>query len=147
MSREEQNKAVVRRVYHQAFGKRNLDVLDELMADDFVAHAPTEPGHDAEEQDRERLKEEFRRNFKAFPDLTFSLDEIIAEDDTVAIRWQATGTHEGPLMELPPTGKQVTLKGMNFLRLEGGKIVEDWVLWDGMGLMQQLGIGPNGPQE
>lgn len=61
---------------------------------------------------------------------------------TIAIRGAANGTHDGQLMELPPTGRQVTLKGMNFVRLEDGKITEDWVIWDSMGLMQQLGMGP-----
>jgi steroid delta-isomerase-like uncharacterized protein len=141
----EQNKATIRRFYKEAFGKGNVDIMDEVLADDFVAHAPAEPGHDAETQSRERLKEEITRNRAAFPDLTFNLEDMIAEGDTVAIRWTATGTHEGPLMDLPPTGKQVTLKGMNFLRFEDGKIAEDWVIWDSMSMMQQLGIGPDGP--
>lgn len=143
----EQNKAVVRRFYREVFGEGNLDAIDEFLADDFVAHAPAEPGHDAETQDRERLKEEFARNREAFPDLTFNVEDIVAEDDTVAVRWTATGTHQGQLMDLPPTGKEVALKGMNFLRFEDGKIAEDWVLWDSMGMMQQLGMGPGGPEE
>lgn len=147
MSTEEQNKAIVRRVYQEVFNKGNVDVLDELLADDFVAHAPAEPGHDAEDQDRERLKEEITRNRAAFPDMSFDIKALIAEGNNIAMRWTATGTHKGPLGELPPTGKQVTMSGMNFLRLDDGKIVEDWVLWDSLGMMQQLGIGPGGPQE
>ena len=144
-----QNKATIRRFYTEAFDKGNLDVLDELVTDDFVAHAPAEPGHDEETQDAERLKQEIARNRAAFPDLTFNLQDMVAEGDTVAIRWSATGTHEGQLMDLPPTGKQVRLDGMNFLRFEDGKIAEDWVLWDSLGLMQQLGMGPgaDGPGE
>lgn len=143
----EEHKALIRRFYSEVFDKGNLDMIDEATTDGFVAHAPAEPGHDAESQDRARLKEEFSRNREAFPDLTFNVEDMVAEGDTVAVRWTATGTHEGQLMDLPPTGKEVTLKGMNFLRFEDGKIAEDWVIWDSMGLMQQLGMGPGGPEE
>ena len=138
----EQNKATVRRFYKEAFGKGNLDILDEVTTDDFIAHAPSEPGHDAETQDTERLKQEIARNRSAFPDLEFTIEDMVAEGNKIALRWSATGTHEGKLMDLPPTGKQVRLSGMNFLHFRDGKIAEDWVLWDSMGMMQQLGMVP-----
>lgn len=138
----DRNKQIIRHFYTEAFEKGNLDVLDELLTDDFVAHAPAEPGHDAETQDASRLKEEIARNRAAFPDLSFTIQEMIAEGDKVAIRWTAEGTHKGKLMDMPPTGKEITLNGMNFLHLRDGKIAEDWVIWDSMGMMQQLGMGP-----
>lgn len=141
----EENKELVKRVLEESFSKGNVDILEEALADDFVAHAPSEPGHEAETQDRERLAEEIERNREAFPDLTFTVEELIAEGNAVAVRWSARGTHEGDLMGMDPTGKEVTLKGMNFLHVENGKIAEDWVLWDSLGLMQQLGIGPEPP--
>lgn len=141
----EKNKELVRRVLEEGFSKGNVDVLEEVLAEDFVAHAPSEPGHGEESQDRERLAEEIERNREAFPDMTFMVEELVAEGDTVAVRWSARGTHEGELMGMEPTGKAVTLRGMNFLHVEDGKIVEDWVIWDSLGMMQQLGIGPEPP--
>jgi steroid delta-isomerase-like uncharacterized protein len=141
----EENKELVKRVLEEAFSRGDVDVLEEVLADDFVAHAPSEPGHGAETQDRERLAEEIERNREAFPDMTFTVEEIVAEGDTVAVRWSARGTHEGELMGMEPTGEAVDMRGMNFLHIENGKIAEDWVLWDSLGMMQQLGIGPEPP--
>lgn len=141
----EENKALVRRVLEESFSKGTVDVLEEVLAEDFVAHAPSEPGHGAETQDRERLAEEIERNREAFPDMTFTVEELIAEGDSVAVRWSARGTHQGELMGLEPTDKEISLKGMNFLHVKDGKIAEDWVLWDSLGMMQQLGLGPEPP--
>lgn len=147
MTTQQTNKELVRRTLDEAFSKGNVDVLDEVLADGFVAHAPAEPGHGPETQDRERLKEEIRRNREVFPDLTFTVEELVAEGNTVAVRWSMQGTHEGALPDLDPTGEEVTVRGMNFMHVEDGKIVEDWVLWDSLGMMQQLGIGPEPPGE
>lgn len=141
----QENKELVRRALDASFNRRDYEALREALAEDFVGHAPSELGHDAETQDRDRLIEEIERNTRAFPDLVHTVEEIIAEGDTVAVRWTARGTHDGELMGMPPTGTEVTLRGMNFFHVEDGQITEDWVLWDALGLMQQLGIAPDGP--
>ena len=137
----ETNKQVVRR-FIGAVTSGSAEKLRAVLADDFVGHAPTEIAHDAEEQDRERLVEEITRIAKTLPDLEGRVHSLVAEGDKVGVHWSASGTHEGPFMEIPPTGKRLTIEGMNVLRLRDGKIVEDWVLWDVMGLMRQLGMGP-----
>lgn len=140
----EENKDLVRRLLEEAFGGGDLDVLDEVLAEDFVAHAPAEPGHEPETQDRDRVAEEIERAHEGLADLRFTIDEAVAEGDLVAVRSTATGVHEGEFMGAPPTGEEVQFRAMNFFRIEDGEIAEDWALWDAFGLMGQLGVEPPG---
>jgi predicted ester cyclase len=78
----------------------------------------------------------------AFPDLHFTIEDIIAEGDTVVVRQTARGTHQGDLMGIPPTGKQVSGTGITITRVVNGKAVEDWFNGDDLGLLQQLGVVP-----
>lgn len=144
-----EHKERVRRLLEEAFGGGDLDVLDELLADDFAGHAPSEPGpgHGAETQDRDRVAEEIERAHEGLADLRFTVDELLAEEDLVAARSTITGRHEGEFMGVPPTGEQVEFRAMNFFRFEDGEVVEDWALWDATTLMGQLGIAPGGPPE
>src|SRR5436190_2066921 len=71
-----------------------------------------------------------------------TVDEQIAEGDKVASRWTGRGTHDGDLMGVAPTGKQVTVSGLTFSRLANGKVVEEYTNWDTFGMMQQLGVVP-----
>jgi predicted ester cyclase len=75
----------------------------------------------------------------AFPDLQIRIDDIIAEGQMVAFRWTSSGTHRGELFGTQPTGKQITTSGISILRTAGGKVAEDWVNWDTLGLLQQIG--------
>jgi steroid delta-isomerase-like uncharacterized protein len=116
---------------------KGLDVLDELVSPDFVGYDPTLPepirGIDG--------VKEFTKMFKsAFPDGGLTIDEIVGDGDHVAVRWTGRGTHEGELMGIPPTGKEVTLSGASFLHLSGHKIVEDHSTWDTHGMLVQLGV-------
>ena len=77
-----------------------------------------------------------------FPDLHVDLGAVIGEGDLVATRWTVTGTQQAEFFGIPATGKRVTVEGMNFYRLAGGKITEVWTQFDGLGLMQQLGAIP-----
>src|SRR5207248_9468284 len=79
---------------------------------------------------------------RAFPDFLYSTEEMVADGDKVALRWTARGTHQGPFMGMAPTGKSVSWSGVNFYRLSGGKIVEEWGLVDMLGLLHQLGALP-----
>jgi steroid delta-isomerase-like uncharacterized protein len=73
------------------------------------------------------------------PDATVTVDDTIAEDDKVACRWTMRGTHEGPLLGFPPTGKPVNISGFTFYRIDGGKVVEETGIGNTLSLMQQLG--------
>jgi len=128
----EDNKAIVRR-WIEAYNKRNLD-FDEFIAPDYVDHT--------NKVDREGLKQLFAMGLKAFPDWHETIEDIIAEGDTVVVRGTGRGTHTGEFMNMPPTGKQVTLPVVAIYRIASGKIRDRWNLADNLGMMQQLGAIP-----
>ena len=83
---------------------------------------------------------------EAFPNLNVTLEDEIAEGDKVVTRWTIRGTHQGELMGIAPTEEQIELKGITIYRIEADKkIAEEWERYDNLGLMQQLGVAPNGP--
>ncbi len=136
---EEENKAIVRRVNDEVWTKGNLDAIDELIADDFVT---TVVGAPEQIRGPGGFREFVSMYRKAFPDLRLTIDDQIAEGETVVTRWTATGTHEGELMGIPPTGKQATTTGININHVSGGKLVDGWGIFDQLGLLQQIGAVP-----
>ena len=135
----EENKAIVRRVNDEVWSEGHLDVIDELIADDFIATVVGAPEQIRGPQGFREFVVMYRT---AFPDLRITVDEQFAEGETVVTRWTATGTNEGELMGMPATGKQATTAGININRISGGKLVEGWGLFDQLGLLQQLGAVP-----
>jgi steroid delta-isomerase-like uncharacterized protein len=133
----EENKAIARRAY-EIFSSGNLEALQEVIAPDLVDHnaAPGQaPGIEGTRQVLGMLR-------AAFPDLRLTPEDLIAEGDRVVARLMVTGTHQGEFQGLPPTGKQVTMSGIEIVRLAGGKAVERWGEFDILGLLQQLGAVP-----
>ncbi len=135
----EENRTAARRVIEEGFNQGRLEVIDELVGRDFVGHDPVDP-EDTHGVDGIKARIETYR--AAFPDLRISLEEIVAEDDIVATRWIARGTHEGELMGMAATGRTTESHGMTIDRFEGGKLVESWDNWNALGLMQQIGALP-----
>ena len=135
----EENKAIVRRVNDEVWNQGHLDVIDELIADDFVATVVGAPEQIRGPQGFREFVVMYRT---AFPDLRITVDEQFAEGETVVTRWTATGTNEGELMGMAATGKQATTAGININRISGGKLVEGWGLFDQLGLLQQIGTVP-----
>ena len=136
----EANKAIIRRLFEEAFDQGNLAVVDEIVAPDQVSSGPGAlPGMPTGPEGNKMLIMTYRN---AFPDLHFTVDEQIAEGDTVVTRWTAHGTHNGELAGLPATGKQATVVGLGVDRVLNGKIVESWGLFDQFGMLQQLGVIP-----
>lgn len=135
----EQNKALVRRGVENVWNGRNVDVIDEVVASDFIIHA-TSP--DKEIHGREGVRQQFAGLRAAFPDLHFTIEDHIAEGDRVVTRWTAQGTHHGEFQGIPPTGRQVKLTGIDIDRVAAGKVVECWMNMDELGLLQQLGAIP-----
>ena len=134
----EGNRAVVDRLTEEVFNQGNVDVIDELVAEDFVEHDPM-PGVGP---DREGFKQFISTLRSAFPDLRTEVADQIAEGDRVVERWRSTATHQGEFIGVPATGKRVTIEGMDISRIEAGKIVEHWTKVDILGLMEQLGAIP-----
>ncbi len=130
----EENKEIARRLTEEVW-RGKLDVIGDLLAAEFVDHDPS-PGQGP---GVEGYREMVRTYYAAFPDLRATNQDVIAEGDRVALRWTATATHQGELMGIPPTGKEVTLKGIDILRTSGGRIVERWGEFDALGLLRQLG--------
>jgi len=134
----ETNKATVRRMIEQVWNEHRLDLIEEFFSEDVILHSAGLPSSSGLEATRAATA----IGLKAFPDQQLTIEGEIAEGDTVAARWTATGTHKGELMGIPPTGKQFTQAGMTFYRLDNAKIVEAWFLADSLGQMQQLGVIP-----
>ena len=138
MTTQERNKAGFRRTYEELLNGGDLSVAEELVAADFVNHeAP--PGRDRGPESMRGLAIMLRT---AFPDLRFEIEELVAEGDVVAGRLTMSGTHEGSLMGMPPTGRSVRQDHMHFVRFEDGKAVEHWGVRDDFGMMKQLGLLP-----
>lgn len=134
----EQNKAVARRWGDEIWAKGNLAAIDEIFATDFVLKFAL-PG---ELPGREGQKQMVSMWLAAFPDIQWTTEDMFAEGDKVAFGWSGRGTHKGEYMGIPPTGKQVTFRGISILRIEGSKIVEMWSETNMLGVMQQLGVVP-----
>ena len=135
----ENNKALIRRVYEEAINQGNLALFDDLVSSDYVLHDPNYP---QPVRGAEGLKQYIQVFRTAYPDLHFTIEDIIGEGDTVAVRQTSRGTHRGELFGIPPTGKQPTVTGMTYHRFVNGKLVERWVNYDGLGMLQQLGVVP-----
>jgi steroid delta-isomerase-like uncharacterized protein len=133
---ENQNKALVERFYEQVWRNGNLDVADELFADDYVRH-DFRPGNPAGPEGQKEIARAFRA---AFPDLSFEIDFVLADGDFVAGRWTASGTHLGPWAGVEPTGKPMRFSAINVFRFSAGKVVELWNHRDDLGLMEQLDV-------
>jgi steroid delta-isomerase-like uncharacterized protein len=132
----EQLKAIARREIEEIFSKGDLDLVDEIVSPDYVIfdNARIEPV-----RGRDNLKQAVTGMRTAFPDFTVTVDEQIAEGDTVVTRWSATGTHQGVVFGLAATGRAVTMAGIDIERFVDGQIAEVRSSWDALGLLQQLG--------
>ena len=135
----EQNKAIVRRLFTELWNNGNLSVADEIFAPNYAHFDPSTPDF-GRGPDGEKKRASLYRN--AFPDIHLTIEEVIAEGETVMTRWSCRGTHKGELNGIAPTGKQFTISGMTVARVSNGKIAEGYVNWDAQGLMQQLGVVP-----
>ena len=139
-----ENKEIVRRYYEEAFNEDRIDLLDELIAADVVNHDPVSDATLTPEE--ARGFEGFRRHVEvareAFPDATVTIEEMIAEDDMVLVRFTFAGTHEGRFGGIEPTGNRVSSSNMVLMRLEDGKIVERRAESDNLDFLQQLGVSP-----
>ncbi len=130
-----ENKAIMRRAVEEVVNQGNLDLIDELVAPNFVDHTPF-PGLSP---DREGIRQTISMLREAFPDIHVTIEEFVAEGDKVVSRQSTRGTHKGEFMGVPPTEKEVTWTGILMFRISDGKIVDQWLEQDVMGLMQQLG--------
>ena len=137
----DENKAVVRRAY-DLLNTGGASAFDELIAPGMVMH----PRGRADVMGIEAYRSYYAALRSALPDQRWTLEDQVAEGDLVATVWTFRGTHRGELMGIAPTGKEVTVTGMSLFRLADGKIAENWVQSDLLGLLQQLGAIPTPSQ-
>ena len=130
----QESKVLVRRFIDEIFVKGNVDAVDKLVTSDFTPHSwgRMPPGI-------EPLKDAIKRVHAGLSDVSMKIEDVIAEDDKVAVRLTARGRHTGEFMGLPPSGKDYTISETHIFHLRDGRISEHWRDADMLGLMGQLG--------
>ncbi len=134
----EDNKAAVRRFYEQVINQRNVAALEDFIDPHCTDHA-LPAGMPAGIEGSRQFIEMY---LAAFPDLHFTVEDLIAEGDMVVARLTTQGTQTGPFPGVPPTGKHASIGCIDINRVVGGKSVEHWLEMDTLGLLQQLGVLP-----
>jgi steroid delta-isomerase-like uncharacterized protein len=134
----EENKAIVRRFWG-VWEEGNIDLVDELLAPDYINHTPASPDQPTGPEGVKGVVAMFR---SAIPDLRVVVEDMIAEGDKVVVRYTLEGTHEGELFGVPPTGQRLSIKSIAVERVSDGKIREHWRVTDSLDMMQQLGVIP-----
>lgn len=133
----ERNKAIVRESAERLFNRGDLSAADELITADAVDHC--EPaGTDC----RQHFRQVAMMLRSAFPDLHMEIVDVVAEGESVAVRMTMTGTHEGPFMGIPPTGRRFAVEQMRIMRFRDGAMTDSWAVIDWLGWRQQLGAMP-----
>lgn len=119
-----------------AWDRGDVDALDELLSPDYRRRTDAAD----EGQDLTEFKASIIATRSAFPDLTTTIDEIVVDGDRAAVRWHSGGRHDRPFLGVPPTHRQVEVRGATFAHFQGGRIVEEFVTWDPRALLSALGI-------
>ena len=133
-------KELSRRVAEEIWSAGKLEVIDELFAPSYRGWEPT----DGEIVGPAGFRELVERYRSAFADTKMTADRLVAEGDWVTMAWTARGTHTGELMGIPPTGRDVTVTGVQLSRIADGRFVEGYGVFDALGLLQQVGAVPTG---
>ena len=131
----EENKALVRRYYQEVLTGRDRDLLARLLDPSFVSHVSTGPDAGAG-----AYAAAVDATHAAFPDLVVTVHDQVAEEDKVATRWNATGTHAGDFAGVPATGRLVTVSGIHIHRVRHGRLIEHWEELNLLGVLRQLGV-------
>ena len=140
----EQAKHIIKRFVEELWNARRLDVVDQIFSEDCVTHqlhsgVSAAPAHRGPQE----MKEHVSGWLMSFPDLRFNIEQMIAERDRVVSQLVMEGTHQGTWMGISPTGKRLQIRMITIHRIANGKIAEDWVLVESIGLFQQLGAVPD----
>ncbi|MFI9510209.1 ester cyclase [Nocardia sp. NPDC052566] len=135
----EAHKEVVRRIVHEVFEQGKLELVDELLAEDFVDHSLQHALFFGADSGREGFKKMTMLARAGVHDLTAELDLVVAEGDLVAARVLAKGVHGGELLGVPPTGRPVDLADYHYFRFRDGKVREHWNQFNALEVLQQLG--------
>ncbi len=139
----EENKRIVVESTEEIWNNNNVSAIERFIAPNFAGHDPAVPrvisGIDG-------YRHYYKTFATAFPDQHFTNEDVLAEHDRVIVRWFVEGTHKGNLGDIPPTGKRVKVKGINIFRISNHQIAEEYMSWDTLGLMKQIGVVPQSVQ-
>jgi steroid delta-isomerase-like uncharacterized protein len=133
------HKLLFGRLYHSVWNERRLEFIDQVIAETHALGDPTVSGRGVGPTAYRRQVERF---LKGLPDLTFTVDDTISENDKLVVCWTITGTHQGEFLGIPATNRKVTFSGISVCLIADGKILESTVIWDVWGLLKHLGIEP-----
>lgn len=125
--------------FEDMLGKANWQLANDILAPGIVMHHPSSPQPIEGVENVVGFLGAFR---EGFPDMSMKVEFAFGDDEFTAIRWRMSGTHTAALFGIPPSGKSVAVTGISLLRFSEGKVAEDWVSEDSLGLMQQIGVIP-----
>ncbi|WP_161596854.1 ester cyclase [Chitinophaga vietnamensis] len=134
-----QNRKIVERYFTEVWNGGQLDVLDQLLAPQYINHTPSTPNPPVGPGGLKPIVAAIRR---AFPDLHFEIKDMVVNDSMAVARLVMTGTQQDSLFNLPPTGKKITVNQINIEKIVNGRIAEHWRVTDDLTLMRQLGFVP-----
>lgn len=138
------NKGVIAAFFEQVWNQRKLELADTIFARNCHTHQLRSGASlDPLPRGPEAIKSHISEWVTGFPDLRFTIERMLAEGDRVLTQLVMDGTHSGPWRGIPPTGKHVEIRMMTIHRLQDGRIIEDWVLVESLGVFQQLGVLPS----
>jgi steroid delta-isomerase-like uncharacterized protein len=129
---------VVKKYFEEVWSQGKLETAHQIIAPSYQFHSPNMRIVGPTGPDLVTGQVEMRR--EAFPDLKVTIADLVIQEDRVAARWKAEGTHDGPLGNVEPTGKKISYEGMTFFRVAGGQIYEEWIMDSFTNVMRQLGV-------
>lgn len=128
-------KRLVQRYIEEVWNNADAAALDELTNEGYTYHLGGQPP-----RDKSSMHRFLQSVHAAFPDWRVRVEDIVAEGNTVAVRWIGRATHQGPFYGIPPTGKKISVCGINIYKIENDKISQEWEQMDSLGMLQQLGL-------
>ena len=134
-----ENKAVIRRLYGDVWNKRKIEILPEIISPSHALHDPNIPDGLV---GPEAYARQVSRFVRAFPDLQFTVEDMVCEKDMLAVSWVISGTHKGEFWGVAPTNKKISIEGITINHIKDGKIMDSDVSMDSLGLMRQIGAFP-----
>jgi steroid delta-isomerase-like uncharacterized protein len=134
-------KELERRFFDEMLNRGNLAIADDLFSFDSADHA----GFPGQAPGRDGFKQAVVAMHKAFPDIHYTINDMVAEGERIATRWTLRGTHLGEFFGIAATGNSVSVEGIHILRIVEGQIVECWEVWDQLSMLRQLGTVPPKP--
>jgi steroid delta-isomerase-like uncharacterized protein len=135
-----ENKSIARRLYQEVWNERKLDVVDELISPSHALHEPNASDSLVGPQAYKRTVTVF---LTGIPDLRFKVQDMISENDKLAVSWVISGTQQGDFYDVPATNKKITVEGVTIHQIDGGKILDSYVTWDTLSVMRRLGAVPS----